>query len=69
MEKLIQSNKPLFRNIILDSKASLVFEKDSQKYCLTNKGNDEVKCKDGGKLTHSGVSDLVKRELRIPNSI
>ena len=52
MEKLIQSNKPLFRNIILDSKASLVFEKDSQKYCLTNK--------DGDKLTHSGVSDLVK---------
>lgn len=28
-------------------KASLVFEKDGEKYCI-NEGNDELKCKDKG---------------------
>ena len=29
-------------------KASLVFEKDGEKYCITDEGNDEIKCKDKG---------------------
>ena len=30
-------------------KASLVFEKDGEKYCITDKGNNELRCKDKDK--------------------